>query len=99
KNLTIDCSIGFANMTFAFAEEIAELNIYFKMYEQPLATSLTLEKEIDAWEEKLGHALQLKSGIKEIDQLYKASIVNLLLLVDPDTITPGPKVLLIYYSL
>ncbi|MHA1306488.1 MAG: hypothetical protein ACTSO7_11955 [Candidatus Heimdallarchaeota archaeon] len=90
KNLTIECSVGFANMTFAFAEEITELNVYFKMADQPLSTSLTLEKEIESWEEKLSQALSLKTGIKEIDQLFKTSIVNLLLLVDPDTITPGP---------
>jgi len=90
KDLTINCSVGFANMTFAFSEDISELSIYFRMSDQPIETSLNLEELIDSWEEKLEHALSLKTGVKEIDLLYKTSIVNLLLLVDPDTITPGP---------
>ena len=88
--VNIKCSVGFATMTFMFPKEIDVIEVHFRMTKKPLSSPPLQEVVQKDWQEKLDMGLFLKTGNKEVDRLYKASLVNLLLLVDPGTITPGP---------
>ncbi len=90
EELLINCSIGLANMTLMFPENTSEIEIFFRMNKKPIAAPPTLEKIKNTWTEKLSLGLSLKTGNHEIDRLFSASVTNLLLLVDPNNITPGP---------
>ena len=90
EEITINCAIGLANMTFVFPENLQKAELFFRMTAEPLEAAPVLEKIKSSWEEKLTQGLLLKTGNKEIDRLYMASLSNLLLLTDPGTITPGP---------
>jgi hypothetical protein len=92
KPTTIDCPVGLANMTLVFPEEQNAIEIHFKMTQEAFAEPKTMKDVISSWQEKLAQGLQLQTGNKEVDRLYYANLVNLLLLVDPGTITPGPSI-------
>ncbi|MEA2071668.1 MAG: hypothetical protein U9O98_10325 [Asgard group archaeon] len=92
KEIEIQCSIGLANMTFRFNEEISKINIYFSMYPNKKPTIIKQQKTIDKWKEKIQKGLLLKTGNDEFDRLFLVSKANLLLLLDSDTITPGPTI-------
>lgn len=90
KEIAIDCSVGLANMTLVFPKELDSIECYFRMAKDTITTLLQQENVEKLWKEKTSIGLQLKTGDKEVDRLFKTSLVNLLLLVDPGTITPGP---------
>ncbi|NHJ85522.1 MAG: hypothetical protein FK734_08675, partial [Asgard group archaeon] len=89
--ITINCEIGLANMTFIFPEKDQKVEVLFRLKGNKFPQEITkLEEVSQKWKEKITEALVLKTGNNEVDRLYLASIANLLLLVDPGTITPGP---------
>ncbi len=90
--VVITCSVGFANMTFIFPVKLQKLEVFMRMSNEPIDAVPVFDKIKFQWEEKLSQGLVLKTGNKEIDRLYLASLSNLLLLTDPGTITPGPTV-------
>ncbi|MFW9923878.1 MAG: hypothetical protein ACFFDW_11395, partial [Candidatus Thorarchaeota archaeon] len=90
QEITVSCNIGFANMTFIFPEKTTKIEIHFRMSRDPFTTSPVLEKVTENWQNKLAMGMQLRTNDLEIDNLYYASLTNLLLLVDPGSITPGP---------
>ncbi|NHK32196.1 MAG: hypothetical protein FK730_12640 [Asgard group archaeon] len=90
KEVAIDCPVGLANMTLIFPMEQDTLECYFRMTKDIMAAPPVQENVANSWKEKLSLGLQLKTGDKEINRLFKANLVNLLLLVDPGTVTPGP---------
>lgn len=88
--IEISCEVGLANMTFIFPKNQEKIEVYFRMTKEALEAPPVLDKISSNWTEKLSLGLSLKTGNAEVDRLYKASLANLLLLVDPGTITPGP---------
>ncbi|HUT82259.1 MAG TPA: hypothetical protein VMZ29_13740 [Candidatus Bathyarchaeia archaeon] len=88
--ISIACSVGLANLTLVFPKEDQLIEAYFKMSKGNLQSPPTREKIEIQWKEKISHGLALVTHEKEVDRLYKTSLSNLLLLVDPGTITPGP---------
>ncbi len=87
---SITCSAGLANITLIFPQEEQLVEIHFKMTKSNMQQPPTREMLETRWKEKVAQGLSLITREKEIDRLYKASMSNLLLLVDPGTITPGP---------
>jgi len=90
EEITINCSVGLANLTIVFPQEVKEIEVHFKMQNKLTNDPPKMEGVIEEWKEKISKALVLKTGQPEVDRLYLASITNLLLLVDPGNITPGP---------
>ncbi|MHA1220302.1 MAG: hypothetical protein ACTSQB_01070 [Candidatus Heimdallarchaeota archaeon] len=90
KELSIECIVGLANMTFVFPKEEQTIEVSFRMTDNNVISSLSLDIIETQWKEKIASGMTLSTKYKEIDRLYKASIANLLLLTDPGTITPGP---------
>ncbi|NHJ46597.1 MAG: hypothetical protein FK733_02300 [Asgard group archaeon] len=90
SDVTIECSVGLANMTLIFPKEQEYIDVYFRMAKELQIEPILREDVKTSWQELLEKGLQFKTGNKEVDRLYNANLVNLLLLVDPGTITPGP---------
>ncbi|NHJ38865.1 MAG: hypothetical protein FK731_02450 [Asgard group archaeon] len=90
KDIAIDCPVGLANITLIFPKEIDSIDCFFRMNKEVIVDPIKQEEIEKLWIRKLSTTPQFKTGNKEIDRLYNASLVNLLLLVDPGTITPGP---------
>jgi hypothetical protein len=90
QELTINCPVGVANMTFLFSNKLEKVEVYFKMAKGPIQVPPTLEKIKASWKNKLALAPIIDTGNEEVNRLFYANLANLLLLVDPGTITPGP---------
>jgi len=89
--VAVQCSVGLANMTFLFPEQEQQVELQFSMTKGPFkATTLNQEAITALWKTKVNSGLKIKTGNNEMDRLFYASLANLLLLVDPGTITPGP---------
>ncbi|MBN1328459.1 MAG: hypothetical protein JXA54_03190 [Candidatus Heimdallarchaeota archaeon] len=88
--ISTTCTVGLANLTLIFPKEIKLVEAYFRMTKGNLQPPPIRENIETQWKEKLSQGLSLLTHDKEVDRLFKASLSNLLLLVDPGTITPGP---------